>query len=334
VTDASDREVFPAGYYQTLSPPVAEPPFTDPHELERVWGARWGSLDEVGQLRIVLMRSPGAELEQISQDGWDSTLDAFVADDGAWYWTGSRPPDLPRVQDQHKGLVAALEAENVQIIYADALGPSFTKAIYTRDPLLSVPGGVIIGRLAPAMRRGEEASVSRAVAAAGVPILHTIVGTGMVEGGSLVKLKRRVAAYGTSIRCNNEGAEQLAQVLRWLDIDLITLPMTGFSIHLDGQLGMVDVDKAIVRAEGLPHWFLECLPELGIEPIWAQPGERWAVNCLATRPGRVIISDDCPRTAELLERRGVTTIPIPYDEIHRNGGGIHCSTLELLRDPA
>jgi N-dimethylarginine dimethylaminohydrolase len=27
-------------------------------------------------------------------------------------------------------------------------------------------------------------------------------------------------------------------------------------------------------------------------------------------------------------------IPIPYDEIHHNGGGIHCSTMELLRDPA
>jgi N-dimethylarginine dimethylaminohydrolase len=334
VRGTTDHDLLPAGYYQALCPPVADPPFTDPRELERLWGAQWGSADEVGQLRVVLMRRPGAELERISQDGWDSGLDALVADDGGWYWTGAQPPDIARVRAQYDGLITALEAENIEIIYADALDPRFTKAMYTRDPLLSIPGGVIIGRLAPAMRRGEEASVARAVAGAGVPILHTIVGTGMVEGGSFVKLAPGLAAYGTSIRCNREGAEQLAQALRWLDVELITLPMSGFSIHLDGQLGMVDVDKAIVRAEGLPHWFIERLQELHIEPIWAQPGERWAVNCLAIRPGRVIITDDCPRTTEMLERRGVTVIPIPYDEIHRNGGGIHCSTVELLRDPA
>ena len=43
--------------------------------------------------------------------------------------------------------------------------------------------------------------------------------------------------------------------------------------------------------------------------------------------------DDSPRTAELLERRGIEVIRIPYHELHKNGGGIHCSTMELRRDP-
>jgi hypothetical protein len=25
---------------------------------------------------------------------------------------------------------------------------------------------------------------------------------------------------------------------------------------------------------------------------------------------------------------------VAYDEIHRAGGGVHCSTMELVRDPA
>ena len=58
------------------------------------------------------------------------------------------------------------------------------------------------------------------------------------------------------------------------------------------------------------------------------------MNCLAVSPGRVVLADDCPRTIERLERRGVEVIAIPYDEIHHNGGGIHCSTMELLREPA
>lgn len=40
------------------------------------------------------------------------------------------------------------------------------------------------------------------------------------------------------------------------------------------------------------------------------------------------------RAIATLQRRGVQVIPIPYDEIHHNGGGIHCSTMELLREPA
>jgi N-dimethylarginine dimethylaminohydrolase len=97
------------------------------------------------------------------------------------------------------------ESEGVEVHFADQLEERFTKAMYTRDSLISVPGGVIVGRLAPLMRRGEERSATRAVGALGLPILRTITGTGPLEGGSFAKLTRRVAAFGTSIRCNDEA---------------------------------------------------------------------------------------------------------------------------------
>ena len=153
--------------------------------------------------------------------------------------------------------------------------------------------------------------MTRAVAALGIPILQTIIGAGMLEGGTFVKLTPRVAAFGTSIRCNAEAAEQLRELLARMGIELIVVPMGGFSIHIDAHFGMVDVDKALVDAPGLPHWFLDRLAELGIEPIWCHPGEEWGINCLTVRPGRVIMPDDSPRTAELLERRGLEVVPDP-----------------------
>jgi hypothetical protein len=96
---------------------------------------------------------------------------------------------------------------------------------------------------------------------------------------------------------------------------------------------MVDVEKALVDPTGLPHWFLDKLEELGIEPVWCHP-EEWAINSLAVRPGRVLMSAGNPRPAERLERRGVEVVTLPYEEIQKNGGGIHCSTMELRRDPA
>ena len=196
------------------------------------------------------------------------------------------------------------------------------------------PPDLDLGRMAPAMRRGEERLVSQAKAADGMPILRTIHGSGLLEGGSFVKLTPTLAAYGTSIRCNEEGARQLGEVLDVLGIELLVMPMGGFSIHLDGHLGMVDTDKALIDAAGLPYWFLDRLREEGIETIHCPPDEEWAINSLCLRPGRVLMCDGYPRAREALERRGVEVVAIPYDEIQKGGGGIHCSTMELVRDPA
>ena len=115
-------------------------------------------------------------------------------------------------------------------------------------------------------------------------------------------------------------------------VRLIRVPLTGFSLHIDGGLVMVDHDKALVNVTRLPYWFLDDLADLGIELIHAWPTEGKAVNSLAVRPGKVIIAEGCPRTVERLNARGVETVEIPYDEVLKNGGGIHCSTLPLIRD--
>ena len=214
------------------------------------------------------------------------------------------------------------------------MGDHFVKSVYVRDPLITVPGGAIIGRLAVRMRRGEEADITRQIAADGMPILATITGTATLEGGSFVKLRPGLAALGSSIRCNEEGAQLLRDQLARLGWDLLIVPLPGYTIHLDLHLAMVDVDKAIVDPAGLPFWFLRKLDKLGIKAINPDPGEAWSVNALCLKPGRVLMADGSPRTAEALSAAGVEVVTIPYDELHKNGGGIHCSTMELVRGPA
>ena len=95
---------------------------------------------------------------------------------------------------------------------------------------------------------------------------------------------------------------------------------------------MVDRDKALCDVHRLPYWFLDRLRELGIELIEQQPDENWAINGLVVRPGRLVLSEGHPRTVERLAARGVEVVEIPYGEIQRGGGGIHCTTMELRRD--
>lgn len=322
----------PPDLHQTRLETAAEPPFHD--ELTAVWGAEWGASDEVGPLRRVLVRRPGDELAAVRADAWDAESQALVDPDGRWYWTDRTPPDLDRVHAQHAGLVAALEREGVDVVVAEPLGAGFVKAIYARDPLITVPGGAIIGRMAVRVRRGEEAAVTREVAAAGLPILSTITGTGTLEGGSFVKLRPGLAALGTSIRCNAEGARQLRETLARIGWEAIVVPLPGYTIHIDLHLAMVDVGKALIDAPGLPFEFLERLEAEGIETIHPDTSEEWSLNALCLSPGRVLMAEGSPRTAEILDRAGVEVVTVEYDEIHKNGGGVHCSTMELLREPA
>ncbi len=58
------------------------------------------------------------------------------------------------------------------------------------------------------------------------------------------------------------------------------------------------------------------------------------MNCLAVAPGRVIVHNTMGnRLADLLDKHGITMIPIDYGCVELGGGGIHCSTAPLARDP-
>jgi N-dimethylarginine dimethylaminohydrolase len=318
-------------------PPRPTPAFEAAEMQTRVWGRQWGVGDDVGRLRMVALHRPGDEMRTIDPDKYDESIEALIDDREQWYWRDSVGPDIALMQHQHDALRAALEAEAVEIIeVGGSLGD--VKAVFTRDQAIAVDGGAIICRMGPVGadpgygRRGEEAYITRVIANLGMPILRTIHGAGLIEGGSFCFLNATTAALGLSFRQNEEGARQLEEVLRAQGVRLIRVPLVGHSLHLDGCIVMVDHDTALINLARLPYWFLDELKALGIEAIHCWPTEGHAVNSLAVRPGRLLISDSCPYTTDRLNQAGVETIEIEYSEIRKNGGGIHCSTLPLVRE--
>jgi N-dimethylarginine dimethylaminohydrolase len=330
--DLGERRREPAEAAQERMAQAAEPSFID--DLASSWGAQWGASDEIGELRRVVLREPGDEFEVIDASAWDAEVGALVDPAGMWYWTERDPPQLDRIRAEHAGLVATLRAEGVTVDLLPTLGGGFVKGMYVRDPFLMVPGGAIVGRMAVRMRRGEEREATRLLGGLGIPILGTITGTGTIEGGSFVKLGPTLAALGISVRCNEEGATQLRALLAMQGIELLVVPLPGYTVHLDVHFAMVAVDKALVDVAGLPYVFMADLRRRGIELIPATHEERpWALNVLCLRPGTVLMADGTPRTVERLQRSGIEVVSIPYAHVQQNGGGIHCSTNELIRAP-
>ena len=311
-----------------------EPPFENSERLSRLWGRDWGCDNDVGQLRAVLMHRPGDEFNVIDRNKRIDEIGSYGDLEAGWYWQSEEIPSLAELQAQHDKLADTLRAEGVEVIYLDGVAGGRFKSVYTRDSSFAVKGGAIVTRLAPRMRHGEEQAVSKTLAGLGMPILRTVHGSGMIEGGSFAWLNSKTAVVGRGIRVNDEGISQVAEVLSYQGVELIVVDLRGYDIHIDGHFLMLDVDLALVWARGLPFSFLERLRELGIRTIEMSPEDNsWIVNGLAVAPGRVImprgLSDG---TRETLQQHGVDIIEIDYDRVQLNGGGIHCSTCPLIRD--
>ncbi len=311
-----------------------EPAFESEAGQTDVWGRQWGCDNDVGTLRVCLMHRPGPEMEIVDRNRRIEEIGSFGDLDSGWYFQSDTVPDWEEFRAQHDGLVRTLQNEGVEVVFLDSIEPDGLKSIYTRDSSVAIKGGSVICRLARSIRRGEEAHVTRTIAGLGMPVLRTIHGTGMVEGGSFAWLNHRTAVIGRSICVNEEGARQLEEVLAWQGVELLRVDLTGYSIHIDGAMTMIDVDVAIIDPDMLPYPFLEKLKELDIRTVEITAQDNHAIiNCLAVRPGRVIMPRGISnQTADTLASMNIETTEIDYDKVYLNGGGIHCSTCPLVRD--
>jgi N-dimethylarginine dimethylaminohydrolase len=313
-----------------------EPAFEDPSRLKKDWGQAWGVDNDVGRIRSILVHRPGPELDMVDPEKRIGEIGSYGDLEKGWYWQSDTVPDMEALRGQHDRMVEVFKREGIEVHFLDGQGQTdgMLKAVYTRDSALMVKGGAIVCRMAPRIRQGEEMVVTRTLARLGVPILRTIHSTGMLEGGSFAWINPNTAVVGRSIRINNEAIEQLNDVLKRQGVDLLVVDLNGYTIHIDGSFVMVDKNLALVDPTQLPYWFLEKLRELGVDTVEITPQDNpWIINGLAIAPGRYLMGNGASnRTLDLLQSRGVEVIPLDFDLVQLNGGGIHCSTMPLIRD--
>lgn len=312
----------------------AEPAFEDEGELASTWGRAWGVNNDVGRITDILMHRPGPEMAVVDPAKRLTEIGSFGDVATGWYFQSDTPPDVPLMQAQHDAFVAALVAEGVSVHYMEGDAGNRLKQCYTRDPFIMVKGGAIVCRMGARIRRGEELAVTRTLARLGVPILRTINGTGVMEGGSFAWLNETTCAIGVGVRVNRDGAAQVGEVLARQGVELLVVELAGYDIHLDVSFLMVDKDLALLNPQGLPFSFLEELGRRGIRYIETDPADDpWIVNSLAFAPGRVMMPEGATnRTLDRLAAAGVSWLTVPYAAMHKNGGGLHCSTTPLRRE--
>lgn len=304
---------------------------------EEVWGKNFGVDNSVGKIKRILLHCPGKEIEQLKDGVFEEEAGARIlkGKNGRIrnYWKDKGLPDLGLLQEQHNHMADILRNEGIEVNYL--IDPTYywTNLTFTRDVALMTPKGVILTRFAMYFHQGDTYVTQKFFADQNIPILGAIQGSGTIEGGSFSMLDKKTAIIGRSVRINDDGIEQLRRLLSYQGIELIVIDMPAYYIHLDEAFVPVDKDKILVSTFILPHWFLNMLRERGYKLIETDRDDPMLTNnCIALEPGKVLFSAQGVKTRKNLEKAGVETIPVDISEINKLGGGIHCSTLPLLRE--
>jgi N-dimethylarginine dimethylaminohydrolase len=331
-TDADPGWVYNQTVKMFATP--GDPPFEDAGELVAHWGRAWGVNNDVGRIRSVLVHRPGAEMAVVDPTKRIESIGSFGDLEQGWYFQSDRVPPVASMQAQHDAMVAALVAAGVEVHHVDGVDKGRLKSCYTRDPLIMVNGGAIICRMGTRVRRGEELAITRTLARLGIPILRTLSGTAVMEGGSFAWINPKTAVIGCGIRVNREGARQIGEVLATQGVELIVIDLVGYDIHIDGSFLMIDRDVALIDPTGLPYSFIERLKALGIRTIEITPSDdKWIVNSLAMSPGDLLMPPGAGnQTCDAMGAMGIRWSVLDYGDMQLNGGGIHCSTTPLIRD--
>ena len=275
---------------------------------------------EYGTLRSVLLADP----RHLALVPCNAVSEQSIAE--------GRAPCSERSVRQHAGLVGALRSEGVEVrlVPADTGLPDLA---FTRDTSLMTPWG-LLGLLPGAAHRVRE--VDAVLAAAGGPSIGRIE-RGRAEGGDVHMIRPGTLVIGISgDRTDEAGAAALGDIYRRHGWDVIPYRFDPVHLHLDTLFCTVDRNLAVACIDMLEPDFVRRIEALGIEllPVSHRDARRLGCNLLSLGNKRVVTAGTCSSVDAALAVRGYRSIAVDLSEFTMCGGGVHCLTMPLKRDPA
>lgn len=318
---------------------------------DQVYGRKCGSagignLREVGLIRVS-EDDDYANHPYFKEDPDYMTRDGFLA-------RGTM--DIVRLRDEQQQYAETLEQNGVKVYWIEypqkpvgAFGPMTNQM--SAAELLVLPGGSIIPKkgyaLAPTSGFGRTEYLARwAFWNLSIPPLITVIGKATWVAG--VFLSDDVYMQTLSVETNEEGMEQVVPVLQRqcgenLHIQRIYTPghdyfdrATGTSAHTDVVIGPLDIDKVLIYSAGIDvdtnRWLWDNEYKI-IEVDFEEQIKCLPCNLIPLEPGRVIMHAGAEKTIKKVRDAGVDVIAVDYYEYNSFGAGIHCATMQILRDP-
>lgn len=265
--------------------------------------------------------------------------DQHFAVDGPEKWHYTAKPNLEQAQRDHDTFTNILKQHDIEVIYHDEEQVGRADAIFVYDPVFVTPFGSMILQVGKELRRGEEEPLGKKLESIGVPILGKLTGSARAEGGDMFWLDEETLAIGIGFRTNQEGVNQIKDMLEPKGIKVLTteLPYGDGPVaclHLMSLISLVDEDMAVVypKMMGTAFWQELEIRNFKFIAVSDQEFMTQATNVLTLSPKVVIMPERNPETKLKLEQQGCTVHTYPSDEItFKAEGGPTCLTRPVLR---
>jgi len=231
-------------------------------------------------------------------------------------------PVFEAVVAEHLAYIAALRAAGVEVT---VLGPleQFPDSIFVEDPALVFGEAAIVLRPGAPSRAAEALELTAALEARFPHVLR--LGDGFADGGDILVTPGRVL-IGLSSRTDPAGARALGALLASIGRNSEIVEVPRGTLHLKSDCSLVDEETVLATGELGASGVLK-----GLRALVVPREERGAANALRVND-TVFVRQDCPRTEEMLARRGVNVVALPATEIAKIDAGLSCMSLRWWAD--
>lgn len=266
-----------------------------------------------------------------------------------------------RAKEQHDYLIDTLKLFGVNIIYLDEFLPiempiqEMANLLFTRDTFIHTPKGIVIGRMKEDIRKIECDIIEMVFKTFNQPILYQMKAQEILEGGDYT-YKNDITFIAVGTRTNHNGVYKLMEkdLLGTYKVAIIECeyPDTDMHrIHLDCYFAPFGdnycllweellkmntpfqryVTEYILHENGLYYksgvkdtlFNYLIYNKFNVIPISTRSHYNYGCNILELNNGVVLVQD------EESHKKIKNSVLIPFDEIHRMYGGIHCATNTL-----
>ena len=236
--------------------------------------------------------------------------------------SGLGPPDLAKAKEQHEAYCRALERCGVEVIRLEAEA-RFPDSTFVEDVAILTPRNAILARPGAPSRLGEVATI-RDELARHFTSVRAIEVPGTLDGGDICEAGEQVF-IGVSRRTNEEGARQLAEILREEGFTPVPVDIRDSRRLLHLKSGIACLDAGVLAL--VPE--LAARPEFdGFQVVPVDPEEGYAANCVRVND-RILVSGGFPRFLAALRERGDETIALDVSEFRKMDGGLSCISLRF-----
>jgi dimethylargininase len=231
------------------------------------------------------------------------------------------PVDPERALEQWKGYVAALREHGWRL---EEVPPAddHPDGVFVEDAAVVLRGVAVLTRPGAEQRRGEVDSVAATLASVGLEP-RRIIEPATLDGGDVMAVDDTVYV-GLGGRTNADGARQLGRALEPAGLTVVPVELTRV-LHL----------KSAVTAlpDGTVIGWPEALDDPSVFPRFLAAPEEAGAHVVRLGNGAVLMAAGAPRTAELLERRGLRPVAVDIGEFEKLEGCVTCLSVRVRATP-